>query len=85
MGNTLIKPEGFPKWVLNVILIYTLAKEKTDRTKLYVNSYRCGWPWRKGTDDGLWSLYGPTKDTGYIELVMKQEHRHSRMCSLSWY
>lgn len=32
----LLVPKQFPNWALTVILIYTLAKEKTDRIKLFV-------------------------------------------------
>lgn len=40
MGRTLIKPEGLPKQVLTVILIYTLAKEqKPDTIKFFILTY----------------------------------------------
>lgn len=85
IGSALIKPERFPQWVVNVIVIYTLTKEKKkNRTNLYANLDRCGWPWRENIDDGLSSFYGPTEDIRYRELVKKQEHRYSRMCSFSW-
>lgn len=40
IGTALIKPEGFPKWVVNIIVIYTLAKEiKKKKEQTYTLTY----------------------------------------------